>query len=375
MLPVEMADAADNLQMSKNQRQNFKKSNNLQDVFIKIITSTIDDFKMLKVKDRVLVAVSGGSDSICLVLCLLILKKKYQIKLGIAHLNHQLREEESLRDELFVEKFAQKLNLAFYCRQIDVKDHAKKNGLSIEQAGRKLRYDYFQHLKAEYGYTKIATGHNKNDNAELVLMNLLRGSGSKGLSGIPYVRDGIYIRPLIRVLKEQILDFLNLKNQKFMFDSSNNDMSYLRNKIRCRLLEYLESEFNPEIINALDRVSTILKSQEDYFEMETQKAVNFCLYKKNDSSVSLYTKKICDLHPALLKRVLREAIKKIKGNLNQITFGHINDIIFFSSNAISGKSLDLPGQIRVYKKPDNNIMIKKEKKSLRDIGKQEKLIL
>jgi tRNA(Ile)-lysidine synthase len=326
---------------------------------------------MLQYKDKVLVAVSGGSDSIGLVLLLLALKEKYKIKISIAHLNHMLRKEESLRDQIFVENFAKNNSLTFYCKQIDVKTHAQKHKLSIEQAGRKLRYDYFQHLTAQHGFTKIAMGHNKNDNAELVLMNLLRGSGPKGLSGIPPIRDGIYIRPLIRTSKEQILDFLNSYNQKFMFDSSNNDISYLRNKIRCKLLVHLESEFNPEIIEALDRLSNILKSEEDYFEIETQKAFDSCLFKKENSSVSLFKKKISNLHPALLNRVLRKTIKLTKNDLNKITLSHINDIINFCFNTSSGNSIDLPGQIRVYKK-NEIIIVKKEKRPLRDIGKKAK---
>lgn len=349
-----------------------KYSNSYKDTFFfKTIVNTIDDFSMVKNRDIVLVAVSGGSDSVSLVLSLLALKDKYRIKIGIAHLNHMLRGKESLRDEVFVEKFAQKLALPFFCRQVDVKAHAKKHGLSIEEAGRELRYDFFQHLAYQHGYTKIATGHNKEDNAELVLINLLRGAGPKGLSGIPPIRDGIYIRPMIRISKKEILDFLKSRNQQFMFDSSNEDMAYLRNRVRYKLLPYLQSEFNPEIIDALDRVSNILKIEEDYFDSETQTAFKFCLLKTDTSSVSFSKKKLSDLHPAILNRVLRRAIKKIKKNLNRITLGHINDIVNFAFTSLYGSSLDLPDRIRVYK--DNDIIIfKKEDKPLREIGRKEK---
>jgi tRNA(Ile)-lysidine synthase len=159
-----------------------------------------------------------------------------------------------------------------------------------------------------------------------------------------------------------------------MFDSSNNDMAYLRNQVRCKLLPHLEAEFNPEIIDALDRLSNILKSEEDYLEKKTQHAYKICLFKTDDSSVSLLITKISDLHPALLNRVLRKAIKSVKDNLNRITLGHINDIINLSLNTTSGLSLDLPGQIRVYK-DKNTIVFKQEARPLREIGKQEKLAL
>lgn len=357
--------------MKINKTHNSKYSNSFKDTFFfKTITRTIDDFSMVKNRDIVLVAVSGGSDSISLVLSLLALKDKYKIKIGIAHLNHMLRGKESLRDEIFVEKFAKELALPFYCKQIDVKAHAKKQGLSIEEAGREIRYDFFQHLADLHGYTRIATGHNKEDNAELVLINLLRGAGPKGLSGIPPIRDGIYIRPMIRVSKKEILGFLKSRNQKFMFDSSNDDMAYLRNRVRCKLLPYLQSEFNPEIIDALDRVSNILKIEDDYLDNEAQKLFKLCLLKTNASSVSFSKKELSDLHPAILNRVLRKAIKKIKKNLNRITLGHINDIVHFAFTSLSGSSLDLPDRIRVYKNNDI-IMFKKEEKPLREIGKKK----
>ncbi len=355
--------------MKANKKHNIEFSNNSQKInLFQMVTNTINDLKMLEKKDKILVAVSGGADSIALVLSLLALKDRYQIKLGIAHLNHMIRGEESIRDEIFAEQFASQLGLPCFSRQVNVKAHAKKYGLSIEQAGREVRYEYFKHLARDHGYTKIATGHNKDDNAELVLMNLLRGSGPKGLCGIPPVRNHIYIRPLIRIYKKEILDFLNSINQEYMFDSTNNDMVYLRNKIRCKLLPHLISEFNPEIIDALDRLSNILKTEEEYFEIETQKAYTLCLQKADELSVALFKTKLSDLHPAILNRVIREAIKAIKKNLNRITLTHINDIIRFSFNTLSGTSLDLPGQIRVYKKK-NIIMFKKEKKPLRDMGK------
>lgn len=332
----------------------------------------MEDFSMVEKEDRVLAAVSGGSDSVSLVLSLLALKDKFKIKIGIAHLNHMLRGEESLRDEFFVEKFARTLTLPFFCRQIDVKTHAEKHGLSIEEAGREVRYQFFQYLTEKHGYTKVATGHNKDDNAEVVLINLLRGTGPKGLSGIPPVRENIYIRPIIRVSKKEVLAFLKPRKQEYMSDSSNSDMIHLRNQVRCKLLPYLQSEFNPEIIDALDRLSHILKIEEDYFDNETQKAFKFCLCKTDASSVSFSKKKISDLHPAVLNRVLREAIKKIKKNLKRMTLGHINDIVHFIFNSIKGSSLDLPDRIRVYKDNDT-VIIKRERKPLREIGKKKRI--
>ena len=338
--------------------------------FLQTIDKTILDFNMLKPMDSVLVAVSGGPDSIALVLSLLSLKKK-DISIGIAHLNHLLRGEESTRDETFVKNFALKLDLPFHCKQKDVAAYAKKHKLSVEEAGRDVRYNFFNYLSDRHKYTKIATGHTKDDNAELVLINLLRGTGPKGLSGIPPIRDNKFIRPLIKISKKQIFKFLSKKKQDYMIDSSNKNRMYLRNRIRNELMPHLQSEYNPEIINGLDRLSHILRQEEIYLCFETDKQFKTCLIKEDASSVVFSKTLLGQLHPALLNRVLREAIRKIKLNLKRISLLHMNDIIDFCFSMSSGTSLDLPGQIRVYKNKDM-IILKKETKPLREIGKEEK---
>jgi tRNA(Ile)-lysidine synthase len=339
--------------------------------FIKAIDRSIDRFNMIAQGDKVLAAVSGGPDSVTLVLSLLALKKKYAIKTGIAHLNHGLRGEESLRDETFTRRLAHGLDLPFYCEQIDVGAHAKTHGLSIEEAGRNVRYRFFSQIAQTHGYTKIATGHTKDDNAELVLMNLLRGAGTKGLSGIPPMREGIYIRPLIQVSKNSILDFLKSENQASVFDSSNKDMKYLRNKIRHKLIPELQSDYNPEIIDALDRLSHILRQEDAFWEGETKKAFHHCLIKSETSCLIFSKSRMSTLDPALLNRVFRRAILKIKKDLKRISLSHISDIIEFCFHTASGISLDLPGQIRIYKNK-TDIMIKKEDAPLRELGKKQK---
>ena len=254
--------------------------------FYRTIADTVREFNMIESKESVLAAVSGGPDSIALVLSLLFLKQSYDLDIGIAHLNHMLRGEDSLEDEQFVREFAQKFSLPFFCEQKDVTAYAESRRLSVEEAGREVRYDFFSRISHAHGYKKIATGHNKNDNAELVLINLLRGSGPKGLSGIPPVREGLYIRPLIRKTKKDILDFLKAEDQPFRVDASNTDTTYLRNAVRHRLIPVLESDYNPEIINALDRLSHILRQEEEYLDAEAQKQFESCLTIKDASFIS-----------------------------------------------------------------------------------------
>src|SRR3989339_867742 len=343
----------------------------LKKKFHRSVASTVREFKMLESKDSILVAVSGGPDSVALLLSLLHLKQAYDLSIGIAHLNHRLRGEDSLKDEEFVRDLAEQFRLPFFCEQQDVAAYAGRHRLSVEEAGREVRYDFFSRTANHHGYDKIALGHNKNDNAELVLMNLLRGSGPKGLSGIPPVRDHRYIRPLIRMTKQEILDFLKAEGQAFRMDGSNTDTAYIRNAVRLRLIPVLESDFNPDIVDALDGFSHILRQEEDYLDTEAEKYFQACLIEKQTAFLSFSKQRLSRLHPAMVNRVIRKGIGMMKTDLRRISLGHMNDILDFCFHRVSGNSLDLPGRIRIYKKKDV-IRIQKEEQPLRDIGNATK---
>ncbi len=339
--------------------------------FIKSVTHTAKEFDMLANKDAVLVGMSGGPDSVALVLVLMALKDAYNLSIGIAHVNHQLRGNEAQRDEDFSRHFAKKHDLPFYCEKKDIKFFADTNGLSVESAGRKIRYDFFKKTAENNAYTKIATGHHKDDNAELILINLIRGSGPKGLCGIPPLREKKIIRPLIRVSKNEIKAFLAKQHQEFVEDTSNSDPKYLRNKIRHQLIPHLKSEYNPEIVDSLDRLSRILLQEEMFWNDQTQKMLTQCMIKQSSDSLELSKHKVGSLKPALQNRVFRMAIKTVKSDLKRISHLHITSITDFCFIRQSGNSLDLPGQIRIYKTQDT-ITIKKEAHSLREIGKIKK---
>jgi len=343
----------------------------LKKKFHRSVASTVREFNMLESKDSVLVAVSGGPDSVALLLSLLHLKQVYDLSIGIAHLNHRLRGEDALRDEAFVRDLAEHFSLPFFCEQKDVAAYAVRHRLSVEEAGREVRYDFFSRMANHHGYDKIALGHNKNDNAELVLMNLLRGSGPKGLSGIPPVRDNLYLRPLIRMTKQEILDFLEAESQTFRMDGSNTDTAYIRNAVRLRLIPVLESEFNPDIVDALDRLSRILRQEEDFLDAEAEKCFQACMTEKGESFISFSKMRLSNLHPALVNRVIRKGIGMMKTDLRRISLGHMSDILGFCFHRASGNSLDLPGRIRIYKKKDV-IRIQREDRPLREMGKSKK---
>jgi len=346
----------------------MKKKN--QPALLDIVQQTLSDHDMIKKKDAVLAAVSGGPDSMTLAHVLLQLKNEYDLTLGTAHLNHGLRFEDANRDELFVKKIAYELDLPFFSKTEDIQSIAVQESLSIETAGRNARYAFFKKTAKEHGYSKIATGHTYDDNAELVLMNLLRGAGAKGLSGIPPKRNDLFIRPLIRVTKSTILEFLSHKDQSYMIDSSNEDTVFLRNKIRHHLLPMLEKEYNPEVQDCLNRTSQILKLENEFMEDLTLDTFQQLLKKEHVGFIELFLDRFNDLHPAIKHRVVRKAILNTKGDLLRIALGHVQDIVQLALSSPKGKSLDLPGQIRVFKTRDT-ICFKKESMPLRDLDRSQ----
>ncbi len=350
----------------------MKQSSDHHNFLIKVET-TVKSFDMLAKEDSVLVAVSGGPDSVALFLSLFSLKKTYNLTLGIAHLNHMLRDEEAQRDEDFVKTLAAQFDVPIFVKQKDIKAFSRSEGYSIEEAGREARYAFFNEISDMHHYLKIATGHTRDDNAEQVLMNLLRGSGSKGLTGIPPVRQNRYIRPLINISKKKIEAFLSESDQAYMIDKTNTDPAYLRNRIRHELIPLLQSNYNPEITTALDRLSHILSQENDFFDQQIKKMIDDLCVESDTNSISFLTSDLCNLHPAMLNRLLRSAILKVKTNLRRISLRHITDIVNFIHSKSPGTILDLPDRVRVYKDKDV-IMIKLEKKSLRDLGRKEKQI-
>lgn len=327
---------------------------------------------MARDNDRILAALSGGPDSVALVRVLLALKDKLGFSLGAAHLNHNLRGEESLRDERFVREFARTSGLDLIVETRDIHSFSKEKKLSLEEAGRNARYEFFNRIADAGGYTRIATGHNWDDHVELVLMNLMRGAGPGGLKGMPAVRGTRFIRPLIQMSKAEILAFLESENQPFVLDSSNLDQAFLRNRVRHRLIPFLETEFNPDIKAGLNRISSILALEDDYMEIRAKEAYGNVLTQSEPNGIVLSASGIDDLHPALAGRVLRKGLQQVKQDLRRVTHTHIRDILDLVRHpGNGGKSLDLPGQIRVYKKQDR-LCIRKERLPLRELGRRQK---
>lgn len=240
------------------------------------VKKIIERYNMFSPGDRVLVGVSGGPDSVCLLHILNRCRKEMALSLHVVHINHGIRKRESKREEKFVSHLAGRMGLPITVKSLDVPSYARRKKLTVEEAARNMRYSALEQLAGKLNAKKIALGHTASDQVETVLMHLLRGSGPQGLSGIPPVRklgSSLIVRPLIEVNREEILSYLKKNNLTFCLDSSNRKTEYFRNKIRLKLLPLLRKNYNKNIDGALLRLSEILKEENAYWERVVERVL------------------------------------------------------------------------------------------------------
>ncbi len=321
------------------------------------ILKTIVDNDMIKYGDCIIVALSGGPDSMSLLHGLMALKDRFNLRLYAAHVNHMLRGEDSDKDEEGCREFCSDYGIEFFSKRIDIDTMAQEKNISHEMAGREARYEFFIELKNKLGADKIALAHNLNDQAETILMRLMRGTGLEGLVGIKAVRDYIYIRPLINVARKEIEKYCEENNLPVRVDKTNFESIYSRNKVRLELIPYIEEHFNEDIISTLNRMSTLVKIDEDYI---TENALKFfqkyCDIKAD--RVIIYNDAF-NLHEAILSRIIRRALLNIKGNMYNLENIHIDNIISVQKGS-TGKFTKIPKDI-IAKNVYGNIEIVKEK--------------
>lgn len=248
----------------------------------------IKEESLIEKNDKILVGFSGGPDSVALGRLLLKIKDEYNLSLGLCHINHLLRGENSDGDEQFVKKFAEEFKIPFHILRKNIEEYGNFNNQGLEEAGRNVRYEYFAEISKKYGYNKIALAHNLDDNVETFIFRLMRGTGLHGLKGIPLRRENI-IRPLLLSFKKDILNYLESINQRYRIDESNNELVYSRNKIRLELIPYIEEKFNPKfknnIVNLIDEISSVEKKE---FESNSLKLSNIKKLSKKERENLIY---------------------------------------------------------------------------------------
>ncbi len=253
----------------------------------KKVMSYIKDNNLIKSGDKVLVALSGGPDSVCLLNILYNLKAELNIEIGAAHLNHLLRDKDAFEDEEYVKTLCKSLDIPCFVKRVDINKYSKDKKMSSEMAGRDARYNFFDDIVKDEGYTKIATAHNANDQAETILFRLMRGSGIEGLCGIKVRRDKI-IRPILCLSRKEVEEYIEINNLKPRIDKTNFEKIYNRNKIRLDMIPYIKENFNEDIIQTLNRMSVLLQKDNEFIENSARS-----FYEKHciEQSECLITKK------------------------------------------------------------------------------------
>lgn len=314
--------------------------------FINKVIDTIEKYNMLSFTDHILVGLSGGPDSVCLLLTLNQLKSKYNLKISAIYIDHGLRPNDVPKEIEFCKKLCDDLNITFYSHSINVKEFAIKEKINLQEAARILRYATFDQISINIKADKIALGHNADDQAETVIMRLLRGAGPAGLSGIPPVRKKI-IRPLIEVERIEIEEFLEKNKVNFVFDSSNVNTKYMRNKIRHILMPAIK-KISPQATKIISKTADIIREENDYINVSVTKALMRLMSRKTDQKVELFCNPMEVLNIVILRRALRVAIDSVK-DLRGIEFDHIEEIIRLVKKGKPGDRIYLPKGIRAIK--------------------------
>ena len=334
---------------------------------IDLMAETIRQFNMIEEGDRVVAGISGGADSVCLLLNLVEYQKKVTFDLEVVHVNHLIREDAS-SDATFVKGLCDKYDIPFYLHEIDVEAMAKEKHISTEEAGRIARYEAYR----EHKPTKIAVGHHSSDVAETVLLNMCRGTGIHGLVGVPPV-SGDVIRPLIRLTRKEIEDYLDSLGQEYCTDSTNLTTDYTRNKIRLDIMPYLEKNINSRAEGHISDLAADVREAEEYLSEKITEACDNCVRQMSEGvfEADIMTLKKENIY--IQKEVILEIFDRLHCGRKDIGRIHVEGVLSLCD--LQGeKSLDLPYGIRAVKQYDRLIMRVKDGSEESDNSDFERII-
>lgn len=317
----------------------------MENIFLENIKEKTD----IQPGNKILVAVSGGMDSVILLYLLHKYNKELDIELEVAHINHMLRGKDSDKDQEFVKELAKGWSIPFHTTRIDVKTISKKNKWSIEEGARKLRYEYLNNIKKINGFNKIALAHHHKDQAETILMHIIRGTGAEGLRGMFFDKDDI-VRPLLNITREDIERKIEEIQIEYRTDKSNLETKHTRNKIRLKLLPKLK-EYNPQIENNLVKMGEIIGEDDNFIQSEVDKYFNNFVCLKNQYMI--LDKKILELHLAIRRRLIIRAYKEL--SQTYLEYKYVLEIDNYLKKK-SKKKLGLPNNITLYIK-NNEIIL------------------
>ena len=308
---------------------------------IKKVQHIIFQYSLAPRGSKIILGISGGPDSVCLLNIFAKLQKKYDWELIVAHVNYGLRGKDSVQDEKFVKNLSEKFGLEF----ILLKPKVATN--SSEEKLRKIRYDFFEKVRRKNNYNSVAVAHNLDDQVETFLMRIIRGTGLGGLTAMKY-KNGKIIRPLLGTTRQEILEFLKANEFSYRLDKTNKQSVYLRNKIRNKLIPYLEKNFYPQIKKTI--FNSIESINEDY------DLISEMVKKELEKNKNLSISKLLVLHPALQKRILRKALSQKKNNKREIESAHINELIKILKSTKGKNQIMKLGNLKIERKQDKLVI-------------------
>ena len=313
--------------------------------FVRQMYRFISQHKMIENGETVLVAVSGGADSLALLYGLHALRAQLNCELHVVHLNHCLRPDADA-DADYVQQHAADLGVPCTIQHAEVPRLVKQWKLSVEAAGRKARYAFYESVCTEVSATKVALGHHQDDSAETVLMNLIRGSGAAGLKGIAPVRDIKFIRPLVGSTRQQIEAFLTAIGITPRQDATNTDVNYLRNRVRHELIPQLARDYNPNIKTGLSRTADVFGAESEYLDTVAREAFETCRIQGPHKNIVLDRVKFRQYHIALQRRMLRQSVFEMLGDLSDLYFAHCEAMLNLVEGDTPNAVVALPNDLR-----------------------------
>lgn len=309
------------------------------------VIETIKKYGLIQAKDKIVLGVSGGPDSITMLDILRQIQEEFDFEIVVAHINHMIRKE-AIQDEEYVKKYCEKNSIEFFVKRIDVMSVANNRKIGTEEAGRFVRYEFFDEILKQTESNKIAIAHNKNDKVETIIMHLLRGSGLSGLKGIEPIRENV-IRPLIECERKEIEKYCDENKLEPRIDKTNFENDYTRNKIRNIVIPYIEKELNPNIIETIDRLSEVVKKEDRYLEKVALDVYDKILIKQEPGQIMLELKGFNEQDEVIKSRIILYTVKKLFGSSQGIEKIHINDIIKLCNNNIGNKYLTPNKKIKI----------------------------
>ncbi|NLO82549.1 MAG: tRNA lysidine(34) synthetase TilS [Clostridiales bacterium] len=313
------------------------------------VLHTIHTHKMLSSGERVLVGLSGGPDSVALLHLLKRFGQTMGLTLFAAHVHHGIRGTEADQDADFVVQLCQQWDVPLFIEKFNVPELAAEMGVTEEEAGRMVRYRFFDQVFEKIDGHKIALGHHRDDQAETILHNILRGTGMRGLKGMEFVRDGKYIRPLLEVSRRDIEKYCRDNGLSFRIDATNRDTGYTRNRIRYQLIPYIQKNFNPNIVDVLVRMGVLIRDEDEFLDHYCREQYErMTVFTGQNNEIGLDLKAFLSCHIAVRRRILRMALERLRG-LEGIQANHIDGVINMLSGSATGSELQLPGGVVVYK--------------------------